>query len=132
VGQEPESDEKMSQPEAPTPKENPVQQHEDPDYKVTFSTRERAILLNLARGASNALIARELNVAEATIKVDLRSLLRRIQASNRTRDHGPDVTPTQSENFPSSFAPSANAEQASSPRSGTEVPSVGPDLAQGG
>jgi DNA-binding NarL/FixJ family response regulator len=80
VGQEPESDEKMSQPEARTPRENPVQQHEDPDHKVTFSTMECAILLHLVRGAPNALIARELNVAEATIKVHLRSLLRRIQA----------------------------------------------------
>ncbi len=110
MGQEPESDEKMSQPESP--RENPVQQHEDPDHKVTFSTIECAILLHLVGGAPNALIARELNVAEATIKVHLRSLLRRIQASNRTRNHGPDVTPTQSENeFASSFITSANAER---------------------
>jgi DNA-binding CsgD family transcriptional regulator len=118
------------------PGENPVQQHEERDQKVTVPTRERAVLLHLVRGASNALIARELNVAEATIQVHLRSLFRQVLTSNRPRDRGPDVTSAQSpdpfttENkFVSSFDLPANAGRAANSgplRSVPEAPSAEP------
>jgi two-component system, NarL family, nitrate/nitrite response regulator NarL len=113
------------------PGENPVQQHEERDQKVTVSTRERAVLLHLVRGASNARIARELNVAEATIQVHLRSLFRKVRTSNRTSDRGPDVTSTRSgtNKFVSSFNLPADARRAANSdplRSVAEVPSAEP------
>jgi two-component system, NarL family, nitrate/nitrite response regulator NarL len=50
-----------------------------------LSKREQAILEYLMRGASNKHIARELAIAEATVKVHVKSLLRKIQATNRTQ-----------------------------------------------
>jgi two-component system, NarL family, nitrate/nitrite response regulator NarL len=52
---------------------------------IHLSAREKAILRHLMRGASNKLIARELDVAEATIKVHVRAVLRKIRASNPTQ-----------------------------------------------
>jgi two-component system nitrate/nitrite response regulator NarL len=50
-----------------------------------LSNRERAILSHLMQGGSNKHIARELAIAEATVKVHVKSLLRKIQAKNRTQ-----------------------------------------------
>jgi len=50
-----------------------------------LSTRERLILAHLTRGASNKHIARELQIAEATIKVHVKAILRKIRVSNRTQ-----------------------------------------------
>jgi two-component system nitrate/nitrite response regulator NarL len=50
-----------------------------------LSPRENQILRFLVNGASNKLIARELNISEATVKVHLKGLLRKVQASNRTQ-----------------------------------------------
>jgi two-component system nitrate/nitrite response regulator NarL len=50
-----------------------------------LSPREDQILRFLVSGASNKLIARELNISEATVKVHLKGLLRKVQASNRTQ-----------------------------------------------
>jgi two-component system nitrate/nitrite response regulator NarL len=55
------------------------------DRDVQLSGRERVILQQLTQGASNKRIARELRIAEATIKVHVRSLLRKIRADNRTQ-----------------------------------------------
>lgn len=52
---------------------------------VQLSGREETILLHLTRGASNKHIARELEVAEATVKVHVKSILRKIRAQNRTQ-----------------------------------------------
>jgi two-component system nitrate/nitrite response regulator NarL len=41
--------------------------------------------MHLTKGASNKHIARELNIAEATVKVHVKSLLRKIRVSNRTQ-----------------------------------------------
>ena len=43
------------------------------------------ILQSLMTGASNKVIANRLNLAEATVKVHLRSILRKIQVRNRTQ-----------------------------------------------
>ena len=50
-----------------------------------LSAREQEILELLVTGASNKLIAIRLGIAEATVKVHLKTLLRKIDASNRTQ-----------------------------------------------
>jgi two-component system nitrate/nitrite response regulator NarL len=50
-----------------------------------LSPRELEILRMLVNGESNRAIARELTVTEATIKVHLRSLLRKVRVNNRTQ-----------------------------------------------
>ncbi len=49
------------------------------DDIVRLSNRERTILWQLTQGASNKHIARELEIAEATVKVHVKSLLRKIR-----------------------------------------------------
>lgn len=51
----------------------------------TLSRRETEILHGLIEGQSNKSIARRLDVAEGTVKVHLKSLLRKIKARNRTQ-----------------------------------------------
>jgi two-component system, NarL family, nitrate/nitrite response regulator NarL len=55
------------------------------EFSAHLSAREKSILYHLMQGASNKLIDRELDVAEATIKVHVRSVLRKIGVSNRTQ-----------------------------------------------
>jgi two-component system nitrate/nitrite response regulator NarL len=43
------------------------------------------ILACLVQGQSNKQIARELEIAEATVKVHIKALLRKMQVSNRTQ-----------------------------------------------
>lgn len=62
------------QPEAP-----------QPEGLDRLSARERVILVHLTQGASNKHIARALNIAEATVKVHVKSLLRKIHVNNRTQ-----------------------------------------------
>lgn len=50
-----------------------------------LSKREVAILQCLMQGESNKVIARRLDMAEATVKVHIKSILRKIQATNRTQ-----------------------------------------------
>jgi two-component system, NarL family, nitrate/nitrite response regulator NarL len=50
-----------------------------------FSDREAQILQRLTTGASNKLIARELGLAEATVKVHIKAILRKAKAANRTQ-----------------------------------------------
>lgn len=50
-----------------------------------LSSRERMILQQLTQGASNKVIARELNISEATVKVHVKSILRKLRVSNRTQ-----------------------------------------------
>jgi len=64
-----------------------------------LSQREREILQFLVMGASNKMIANRLEITEATVKVHLKTLLRKIDVSNRTQaaiwamNHG--ITPDQ-------------------------------------
>jgi two-component system, NarL family, nitrate/nitrite response regulator NarL len=51
----------------------------------TFSPREAAILQLLQEGAPNKVIARHLSLTEATVKVHLKSILRKIRVNNRTQ-----------------------------------------------
>jgi two-component system, NarL family, nitrate/nitrite response regulator NarL len=50
-----------------------------------LSGREQDILRLLTEGAPNKVIARTLGVAEATVKVHIKSILRKIRAQNRTQ-----------------------------------------------
>jgi two-component system nitrate/nitrite response regulator NarL len=50
-----------------------------------LSDREAQILQCLMQGASNKMIARQLGLAEATVKVHIKSILRKVKAGNRTQ-----------------------------------------------
>jgi DNA-binding NarL/FixJ family response regulator len=50
-----------------------------------LSVHEQQVMDGLVRGLPNKLIARELNISEATVKVRVKTLLRKINASNRTQ-----------------------------------------------
>jgi len=50
-----------------------------------FSLKEEMILQLLAEGAANKLIAQRLSITEATVKVHVKSILRKIRAKNRTQ-----------------------------------------------
>ncbi len=52
---------------------------------ISFSEREAQILRRLVLGSSNKAVARELNITEATVKVHVKGLMRKIRASNRTQ-----------------------------------------------
>lgn len=58
---------------------------EVPISRKGLSQREVQILRCLLNGDSNKMIANHLNITEATVKVHLKSLLRKINASNRTQ-----------------------------------------------
>ncbi len=51
----------------------------------TLSAREREILALIARGASNKLIARELDIAETTVKMHVQHILRKLGLSSRVQ-----------------------------------------------
>ena len=48
-----------------------------------FSPRERDILRGIARGASNKEIARDLGIAETTVKIHVQHILRKLDVSSR-------------------------------------------------
>ncbi|MGJ4949696.1 LuxR C-terminal-related transcriptional regulator [Bradyrhizobium sp. HKCCYLS20291] len=50
-----------------------------------LSEQEKAILRCIAHGASNKQIARKLGIAEATVKVHVKSILRKVDVQNRTQ-----------------------------------------------
>ena len=50
-----------------------------------LSKQEKIILRYLIKGESNKVIARQINVAEATVKVHMKSILRKIRCNNRTQ-----------------------------------------------
>lgn len=52
---------------------------------IELSPREHEILECLASGDSNKRIAIRLNISEATVKVHVKSILRKIKVDNRTQ-----------------------------------------------
>jgi two-component system nitrate/nitrite response regulator NarL len=50
-----------------------------------LSDRERSILRYLIEGESNKAIARKIDIAEATVKVHVKAILRKIRVQNRTQ-----------------------------------------------
>lgn len=59
-------------------------QPEDPALE-SLSTREREILVLIARGDSNKLIARELDIAETTVKVHVQHIFRKLNLTSRVQ-----------------------------------------------
>ncbi|UVC12879.1 LuxR C-terminal-related transcriptional regulator [Mesorhizobium onobrychidis] len=59
-------------------------EHEDEELSI-LSNRENCILRRLIEGESNKAIAREINIAEATVKVHVKAILRKIRVRNRTQ-----------------------------------------------
>ena len=51
----------------------------------TLSAREREILSLIARGASNKEVARELGIAETTVKIHVQHILRKLNLSSRVQ-----------------------------------------------
>ncbi|UVF19364.1 response regulator transcription factor [Microvirga terrae] len=70
---------RFSHSSAPAPANDPAA------LQNKLSDREAQILRCLTQGASNKIIARELGVAEATVKVHIKAILRKVKASNRTQ-----------------------------------------------
>ncbi len=56
-----------------------------PGLDEALSAREREILLLVAHGDSNKLIARQLDIAETTVKVHVQGILRKLQLSSRVQ-----------------------------------------------
>ena len=52
---------------------------------LPLSSREHCILRNLVEGASNKVIARRMDITEATVKAHVKAILRKIRVSNRTQ-----------------------------------------------
>jgi two-component system nitrate/nitrite response regulator NarL len=64
----------------PAPAEPPQE-----DRLAALSPREHEILRLIARGASNKLIARELDIAETTVKIHVQHILRKLGLSSRVQ-----------------------------------------------
>src|SRR5262249_49359702 len=58
---------------------------ESGDQIGSLSPRERQILISLAEGKSNKVIARQYNLTESTVKVHLKAVLRKLGKQNRTQ-----------------------------------------------
>jgi len=63
----------------------PDPQRATTSHAPQLSQREQQILTCLAHGESNKTIARSCNIAESTVKVHLKAILRKTDASNRTQ-----------------------------------------------
>jgi two-component system nitrate/nitrite response regulator NarL len=66
-------------------RENLVWQATDSDATPPLSAREQCILRYLIEGHSNKAIARKVDIAEATVKVHVKTILRKIRVQNRTQ-----------------------------------------------
>ena len=53
--------------------------------RTHLSARQKAILRCLITGDFNKVIARKINIAEATVKVYIKAILRKVQVQNRTQ-----------------------------------------------
>lgn len=69
---------------AAVPLESPVASLEQ-EALQGLSPRERETLLLIARGSSNKLIARELDIAETTVKIHVQHILRKLGLSSRVQ-----------------------------------------------
>jgi two-component system nitrate/nitrite response regulator NarL len=66
-------------------KSQPPDTDEEARANPQLSPREAAILKALVQGAPNKTIAYRLNIAEATVKVHVKAILRKIRVTNRTQ-----------------------------------------------
>lgn len=70
----------VAMPEAPAPAPAPA-----PDPLDSLSPRERQILEQIAQGASNKEVARNLGIAETTVKIHVQHILRKLNLSSRVQ-----------------------------------------------
>jgi two-component system nitrate/nitrite response regulator NarL len=63
----------------------PQQPAEAPDALAALSPRERDTLRGIARGASNKEIARQLDIAETTVKIHVQHILRKLEIASRVQ-----------------------------------------------
>src|SRR5439155_27058982 len=79
----------------------------DDTFAPQLSPREKAILRCLIEGDSNKCIARKIDIAEATVKVHVKAILRKIRVHNRTQaaiwwvNHGSLIRPANNSSPPS-------------------------------
>ncbi len=69
-------------PETPVPP-GPTTAAADDDWHEVLTERERETLVWISRGLSNKLIARELGISDSTVKVYVKSLLRKLHLHSR-------------------------------------------------
>ena len=65
--------------------EGPVPALQDDPGLALLSAREREVLTLIARGDSNKLIARQLDIAETTVKIHVQHILRKLQLNSRVQ-----------------------------------------------
>lgn len=63
----------------------PVPGPQDESAIALLSARERDVLALIARGDSNKVIARKLDIAETTVKIHVQHILRKLQLSSRVQ-----------------------------------------------
>ena len=63
----------------------PASTAEEPHGLALLSAREREVLVYIARGDSNKVIARALDIAETTVKVHVQHILRKLELSSRVQ-----------------------------------------------
>jgi DNA-binding NarL/FixJ family response regulator len=100
-----------------------------------LSPRERSILRCLVEGDSNKCIARKIDIAEATVKVHVKAILRKIRVQNRTQAavwgmKNNSLAPTTNNNSPLSIA-DANKPLSNPATRISEVRQIGPQISQG-
>jgi two-component system nitrate/nitrite response regulator NarL len=78
---------RQSRSDAQTPPSLPqsLAQNQEADPINTLSAREREVLKLIVHGASNKSIARQLDIAEATVKIHVQHILRKLQLSSRVQ-----------------------------------------------
>ncbi|MDP8920897.1 MAG: response regulator transcription factor [Pseudomonadota bacterium] len=84
LGEEHEPLKEVSAVKASSLQSSPSSEMQDSPIR-TLSAREAEILHCLMQGAPNKVIARKLDVAEATVKVHIKAILRKIRVANRTQ-----------------------------------------------
>ena len=67
------------------PIETSVPKHGEPAKPSGLSEREAEIIGCIAEGQSNKVIARRFSISEATVKIHVRGILRKVDARNRTQ-----------------------------------------------
>lgn len=100
-----------------TPIQSPNQLPVTGDLRVKLSTREKEIILYVMQGSPNKVIARALGIAEATVKIHMKGIFRKIGVANRTQaasyalNHGwfggEDMSPQEFEPTPACLTVSA-------------------------
>jgi DNA-binding NarL/FixJ family response regulator len=56
---------------------------ENPEFQL-LTARQAAVAEAVARGKANKIIAHDLNLRESTVKVHIRSIMKKLHARNRT------------------------------------------------